>query len=32
MSSLVGSGEDFGFYSKLVAKILKCFEQQNDLI
>ena len=23
------SGEDLGFYSKLDAKIFKCFEQQN---
>lgn len=31
-SNIVGVDEDFGFYSKLDAKILKCFEQLRGMI
>lgn len=31
-SNVVGPDEDFEFYSKLDAKTLKYFEQQNDVI
>lgn len=31
-SNIVGVDEDFGFYSKLDAKTLKCFEPLNGMV